>query len=90
MDREEYALMGEELEAATPKDAERLDREYEREDFLANQCVGYKWEPTRKILINHILQQMDDYDRIRRCQLWVTIVQALILIALLVSGIIGR
>lgn len=63
---EKTVLSGEELRTATLEDAERLTREFERDRFLVSQKIGGVWSPTRKMLENHMLYQMDDRDRIRK------------------------
>lgn len=60
LDNENASLSGEELKTATPEDAERITRQYERDDFLRFQSVGYMWKPTRKMLIDHMRRQIDE------------------------------
>lgn len=65
-DVENAVLRGEALRTATPEDAERLTRQFERGRFLKAQKIGVVWSPTRQMLEEFRLYQLDDSDRIRR------------------------
>ena len=46
-DLDSICLMGEKLLSATFDDTKPVNEEYEREWFLRNQKVGFKWSPPR-------------------------------------------
>lgn len=65
-DVENAVLRGEALRTATPEDAWRITDQYEKEDFLRFQSVGYQWSPTRKMLIDHIRRYIDEMPELRK------------------------
>lgn len=86
-DVENAVLRGEALRTATPEDAERLARQFERGRFLKAQKTGVVWSPTREMLEEYRLYQLDDSDRIRRNFLllkWVSIVQSGLILLLFI------
>lgn len=58
-----WALTGEDLTQADEQTALKLNETCERESFRAFQGVRYRWEPTREMIMTHIVTDVDRHAR---------------------------
>lgn len=56
----DFSLYDQELKSATYEEAKRISDDCEADWFRRNQGVGISWEPTRQMLVCHILNHIND------------------------------
>lgn len=85
-----WALTGEELKQANETDAIRQDERCERESFQRFRSVGFRWEPTREMIMTHIVTDVDRHARNEDHIRWLAWASAAEAIAIVVLAILLR
>ena len=56
----DFSLYDQDLKRAAYEDAKRINDECEADWFRRNQKVGLSWQPTRQMLVCHIMDHIND------------------------------
>ena len=81
----DLSIYGSDLKSAAYQDAVKVAEEYEKYSFNSFQQVGYRWTPTRQMLLEHIVTYVNEAGRLRSSigRQWILIIVQSIAIILL-------